>query len=64
MQEGLDIVVEAGVYHLRTCKLCKDGVVVMGEYGLSNVLLSKGYSIATLMARCRPGISWREERHW
>jgi hypothetical protein len=63
-QEGLDIVVDAGVYQLRKCKLCKDGVVVLGEYGLSNVLLSKGFNIATLMARYRPGINWREERHW
>ena len=27
---------------------------VLGEYGLTNVLMSHGYNIATLMARYRP----------
>ena len=35
---------KAGVFNLRTCKLCDDGVVVMGEYGLSNTLLAAGSS--------------------
>ena len=63
-QEGLDLVTEAGVFALHTCKLCNDGVVVMGEYGLSNVLLGKGHNIATLMSKYSPDTNWREERHW
>ena len=63
-QEALDLVTAAGVFHLRTCKLCDDGVVVMGEYGLSNILLSKNFNIATLMSRYNPDTDWREERHW
>ena len=63
-QEGLDLVTAAGVFGLRTCKLCDDGVVVLGEYGLSNVLLNAGYNIATLMSRYSSETDWREERHW
>ena len=63
-QEALDLVTAAGVFYLRTCKLCDDGVVVMGEYGLSNTLLNKGHNIATLMSRYNPDTDWREERHW
>lgn len=63
-QEGLDLVTEAGVFSLHVCKLCNDGVVVLGEYGLSNVLLSKGHNIATLMSKYNPNTDWREERHW
>ena len=63
-QEGLDLVTAAGVFDLRTCKLCDDGVVVLGEYGLSNVLLNAGFNIATLMSRYSTETNWREERHW
>lgn len=62
--EGLELLVDAGVFHTRLCKLCGDGVVVMGEYGLSNVLLGKGYNIATLMSRYGKDIDWRDEKHW
>jgi hypothetical protein len=48
---GLGLLSRAGVFSLRTCKLCNDGVVVMGEYGLTKVLFKHGYNIATLMAR-------------
>lgn len=48
---GLDLLTAAGVFNLRTCKLCNDGVVVMGEYGLTKVLFKHGYNIATLMSR-------------
>ncbi len=61
-QEGLDLVTAAGVYHLRTCKLCDDGVVVMGEYGLSTVLLANGFNLGTLMSRYRAGVDWRQVR--
>ena len=59
-QEGLDLVTAAGVYHLRTCKLCDDGVVVKGEYGLSTVLLANGFNLGTLMSRYRSGVDWRQ----
>ena len=48
--DALQLLAEAGVFGMRTCKLCEDGVVVMGEYGLSTVLLEAGHGIATLMA--------------
>ena len=52
--EGLEVLARNRVFGVRTCKLCDDGVVVLGEYGLTNVLMSHGYNIATLMARYRP----------
>ncbi|KAK9842595.1 hypothetical protein WJX81_008112 [Elliptochloris bilobata] len=62
--KGLDLLMNAGVFHLRTCKLCDDGIVVKGEYGLSETLLGAGYNLATLMARYAPDTDWREKRHW
>jgi hypothetical protein len=62
--EGLRILVDAGVFGVRACKLCNDGIVVQGEYGLTNVLMSHGYNIATLMARYAPGTDWRDDKHW
>ena len=50
--EALELLAGAGVFSMRTCKLCDDGVVVMGEYGLSTVLLNAGHNIATLMSMC------------
>lgn len=32
---------------------CSDGVVVMGEYGLTNSIMSRGYNIDTLMSKYR-----------
>ena len=45
---------EAGTFGTRTCKLCGDGIVVKGEYGITNVLLGKGLNVATLMSRYAP----------
>lgn len=42
---------------------CSDGVVVRGEYGISRVLLERGYNIDTLMLKYK-GINWRDEEHW
>ncbi|CAL5227685.1 g10693 [Coccomyxa viridis] len=62
--EALQLLAGAGVFSMRTCKLCDDGVVVMGEYGLSTVLLNAGHNIATLMSMYPVGTDWRDERHW
>lgn len=50
----LPLLVRSGVFHIRTCKLCenKNGIVVGGEYALSEVLLNAGHNLATLMSRC------------
>lgn len=32
-QDGLEALLREGVFHLRTCKLCDEGVVVKGEVG-------------------------------
>ena len=61
---ALQLLSEAGVFYLRACKLCNDGVVVLGEYGLSNVLLSHGYNLATLMSKYPAGVDWRDDKHW
>ena len=52
-----------GVYNERICKLCTDGVVVMGEYGLSISLMEKGYTFDTLMYKYG-GVDWRDEKNW
>ncbi len=51
-EEALGLLARAGVFNLRECKLCPDGVVVKGEYGISAALLAAGYNVATLMAMC------------
>lgn len=61
---ALDSLVEAGTFNVRSCKLCSDGVVVMGEYGISTVLLAKGHNIATLMSRYPKDVDWRDELNW
>ena len=63
-QTGLQLLVEAGVFEVRSCKLCPDGVVVGSEYALSKVLLDHGYNIATLLAMYPPNVDWREQQHW
>lgn len=62
-QEGLEAAIEDGVFYTRTCKLCEDGVVVKGEYGLSAALMRRGFNIDTLMAKYKK-VDWRDERHW
>ena len=63
-QEGLAVLADAGVFNLRTCKLCSDGIVVMGEYGVTNILMSRGFNVATLMAKYGRGVDWRERSNW
>jgi hypothetical protein len=52
-QDGLEALLREGVFHLRTCKLCDEGVVVKGEYGLTNSLMKYGYNVDTLMGMYR-----------
>ena len=60
---GLSILMEEGIFEVRTCKICTEGVVVKGEYGLSSALLSRGYNIATLLSMYPKGIDWRDPKH-
>jgi hypothetical protein len=60
---GLKVVLAKGVFNLRTCKLCDDGVVVGGEYGLSLALFEKGYTIDTLMAKYG-NVDWLDQDNW
>ncbi|CAL8465839.1 g5375 [Coccomyxa elongata] len=61
---ALKLLIEAGVFNSRVCKLCDDGIVVKGEYGISNTILNAGYNIATLMSMYPVGVDWRDESHW
>ncbi|BDA51679.1 hypothetical protein COCOBI_19-2350 [Coccomyxa sp. Obi] len=61
---AVQLIVEAGVFNVRKCKLCRDGVVVMGEYGISKTLLNAGYNIATLMSMYPVGVDWSKQEHW
>ena len=60
-QDGLEALVREGVFQLRTCKLCDEGVVVKGEYGLTNSLMKYGYNVDTLMSMYR-GVSRQYKR--
>ena len=60
----MQVLAEAGVFHLRLCKLCDEGVVVKGEYGLTAALFEKGLNIATLMSKYPAGLDWRDQKHW
>ena len=61
---GLDAIAGAGVFEVRECKLCADGIVVKGEYGLTAALFAAGHNIGTLMARYAAGTDWRQRAHW
>ena len=61
---GLDLLMQGGVFDIRSCKLCPDGVVVQGEYGLTKVLFDHGYNVATLLSMYPYDIDWRDPQHW
>eukprot|EP00892_Ulva_mutabilis_P003939 jgi/Ulvmu1/1917/UM012_0077.1 len=61
--EGLKVVLARGVFHLHLCKLCDDGVVVMGEYGITTALFEAGYTIDTLMAKYG-NVDWHDRANW
>jgi len=51
----------------RSCKLCADdkrGIVVGGEYGLTQSQFDAGFNVATLMSRYVRGTDWRDRAHW
>ena len=60
-QDGLEALLREGVFQLRTCKLCDEGIVVKGEYGLTNSLMKYGYNVDTLMSMYR-GVSRQYKR--
>lgn len=47
--DALNVISSAGAFDIRTCKLCADGIVVKGEYGISRSLLDAGMNFYTLM---------------
>jgi hypothetical protein len=61
---GLRVVLARGTFHTRTCKLCTDGVVVMGEYGITAALFEKGYSVDTLMMKYSSDVDWHNPANW
>lgn len=63
-EEGLRVVVGAGVFYTRKCKLCNDGIVVAGEYGLTAALFAHGLSVDTLMAKYADAVNWRDQANW
>lgn len=51
--ETLHLLTSVGVFDVRTCKLCDDGVVVKGEYGIATNLMQHGWNLNTLMSMYR-----------
>ena len=64
-EEGLGLTVDAGVFEVRKCKLCRDGgIVTQSEYGISRAILEKNYNLATLMSMYRSDVDWSDPQHW
>lgn len=54
--DGLQVLLDAGVFHIRTCKLCTDtsGIVVGSEYAITTSLFERGYNVRTLLSKYSP----------
>jgi len=64
-REGLELTVGAGVFAVRTCKLCgENGVVSGGEYGISRAVLGGNFNLATLQSMYRRDVNWSDPQHW
>jgi hypothetical protein len=63
---GLQVALDAGVFHVRNCKLCTDGqgIVVGGEYGITRGMFKAGYNVATLMSKYAVDTDWRNPQNW
>eukprot|EP00201_Polytomella_parva_P008370 CAMPEP_0175065080 /NCGR_PEP_ID=MMETSP0052_2-20121109/15708_1 /TAXON_ID=51329 ORGANISM="Polytomella parva, Strain SAG 63-3" /NCGR_SAMPLE_ID=MMETSP0052_2 /ASSEMBLY_ACC=CAM_ASM_000194 /LENGTH=313 /DNA_ID=CAMNT_0016331539 /DNA_START=247 /DNA_END=1185 /DNA_ORIENTATION=+ len=64
--EGLNIALAAGVFKIRTCKLCvaDEGIVTGGEYGLSKAFMNSTANFTTLMSRYDPRTVWSNKDNW
>lgn len=63
-RRGLDVALQNSVFSKRKCKLCPDGVVVGGEYGLSKSILAAGLNMTTLMTKYSTSVNWSDPQHW
>ena len=57
------MLLEAGTFHLNTCKICVDGLIVQGEYGIAPALFEAGFTIDTLMSKYGD-VDWRNSSNW
>lgn len=63
-RRGLNAATRANTFANRDCKLCDDGIVVGGEYGLSRSMLDAGLTMATLMTKYSQDVDWANQAHW
>ena len=61
---AMDVLIQHGLFEIRSCKVCPDGIVVQGEYALSKILFDHDFNIATLLSMYPRDVDWREQRHW
>ena len=61
---AMDVLIENGLFEIRTCKVCPDGIVVQGEYALSRIMFDHDFNIATLLSMYSRDVDWREQQHW
>ena len=61
---AMDVLIENGLFEIRSCKVCPDGIVVQGEYALSRILLDHDFNIATLLSMYPRDLDWRSKEHW
>jgi len=57
-QVGLKVLLEVGTFYIRGCKMCSNGIIIGGEYGIGIAMLDAGYNMATLMSRYDVNVDW------
>ncbi|GAQ79139.1 hypothetical protein KFL_000250160 [Klebsormidium nitens] len=63
--ESLELLIQAGVFNIRECKFCADGVIAGGEYAITEVLMTQhGRNVASLMSMYPLDTDWRDSKHW
>jgi hypothetical protein len=63
-RKGLNVALQRAVFGKRHCKLCPNGIVVAGEYGLSTSILDAGLNMTTLMTKYGKDVDWKDTTHW
>lgn len=61
---AINVLIANGLFEIRSCKVCPDGIVVQGEYALSRILFDHNFNIATLLSMYPRDVDWREPKHW
>ena len=61
---AMNVLIQDGLFEIRSCKVCPDGIIVQGEYALSRILFDHDFNIATLLSMYPRDLDWRLQQHW